>query len=76
MAWTSTLAKPLRLRDGRELKTLADVREIFIDLPRSGRSRENWRDIGALLMKSAAKPDLQADLQSTLESYLDANRMI
>jgi hypothetical protein len=70
MPWTSTLTAPLKLRNGRELKTLFDVRELLLDVPRPLRFKSNWKRPAELLMKSAAEPTFQADLQMQLENYL------
>jgi hypothetical protein len=76
MPWTSTLATPLKLRDGRKLTTLHDVRELFLDFPRPRVPLGEWRRTAELLMKSAAKPAFQADLQRQLEGYLSGLQMM
>lgn len=76
MPWTSTLIAPLKLRDGRELSTLADVRELLLRVPRPVRNQSNWRGPAELLMKSAASPYLKGDLQMQLEIYLKRLQLI
>lgn len=76
MPWTATLAAPFKLRDGRELTTLSDVRELLLDIPRPARLPSNWWRLAELLMKSAARPAFQADLQMQLGAYLQRLRLI
>jgi hypothetical protein len=76
MPWTATLTPPFKLRDGRELRTLSDVRELLLDIPRPVRLQSNWRRPAELLMKSVARPSFQADLQMQLETYLQRLQLI
>jgi len=54
MPWPRDLPKPLILRDGRRVATLADARAVIGSLPRRLQQSERWLYVSALLLESAA----------------------
>jgi hypothetical protein len=53
MSWSRKLPKRLRLADGRTLITLADARDLLLDLSRLDRDDPQWRNAGDLLLQAA-----------------------
>ncbi len=53
MPWTRKLAKPIRLRDGRELVTLADARALILGLTERAQARPFWVYTAELLLEAA-----------------------
>lgn len=52
--WLLPLTRPLRLTDGTEFRTLADVRAFIMSrVPDSSRERGVWKDVGAELLAAA-----------------------
>lgn len=54
MLWTSKLAYPIKLRDGRELRTLGDAAELILRLSESSQ-RHAWTEHAARLLMVAAE---------------------
>jgi hypothetical protein len=53
MSWTRKLAAPIRLDDGRILRTLADVRALLLSLSPPQQANATWQASGALLLEAA-----------------------
>lgn len=53
MPWTRRLTRPIALKDGRLLITLADARAVMLALPERRRRNELWLYAGALLLEAA-----------------------
>jgi hypothetical protein len=59
VSWERKLPDPIRLRDGRELKTLSDSRALILGLAESRQHRPTWAYAVELLLQAAdsGKPD-------------------
>jgi hypothetical protein len=59
VSWERKLPEPIRLRDGRELKTLSDARALILGLAESRQHRPTWAYAVELLLQAAdtGKPD-------------------
>ena len=53
MSWTKKLPEPIRLHDGRELKTLSDARALILGLAESRQHRPTWAYAVELLLQAA-----------------------
>ena len=53
MPWSALLSRPLTLRDGTTLTTLADARGAILALPSSDEERNAWLKAADLLMAAA-----------------------
>jgi hypothetical protein len=53
MPWTRKLVTPIKLKDGREIATLADVRVVMRSLPTTSQSRDLWLYTGGLMLEAA-----------------------
>ena len=53
MAWSRRFPNSFHLNDGRTLSTLAQARELFLDLPQSDQANTHWVSAGELLMQGA-----------------------
>jgi hypothetical protein len=54
MTWSSRLARPILLQDGRTLRTLADARTMILALPDREQQNQRWQEIAGLLINTAA----------------------
>jgi hypothetical protein len=54
-AWSKKFWKPIVLRDGRELATLADARDLMLALPERHQSRPFWQYAAELLIDAAER---------------------
>jgi hypothetical protein len=53
LSWTKELPEPIKLRDGRELRTLSDVRALILRLPETISHNPKWAYATELLLKAA-----------------------
>jgi hypothetical protein len=53
MPWARKLKAPIALHDGRQLRTLADARDLIRSLPTPDQQTEEWRHATELLMAAA-----------------------
>jgi hypothetical protein len=53
MSWSSRLARPIHLDDGRTLRTLAGARKMLLALPDSEQRNQRWQLLAALLVSAA-----------------------
>jgi hypothetical protein len=71
MAWSRRLIPPLVLKDGRELKTLSDAREMILGLLEGQKRAPYWQQ-AAELLRYAAENDKEAidDMRAQLSRAL------
>ncbi|HXW21034.1 MAG TPA: hypothetical protein VEK35_11070 [Roseiarcus sp.] len=53
MAWSRKFSPPVLLKDGRELKTLSDARDMILRLPEGQQRAPYWLHAGELLLYAA-----------------------
>ena len=53
MSWTKKLPESIKLRDGRELRTLSDARALVLSLAESRQHRPTWAYAVELLLQAA-----------------------
>jgi hypothetical protein len=53
MPWSRPLPKTIVIKDGRELKTLADARRFILSLPKHRQAIPSWQYVSELLTASA-----------------------
>ena len=53
MPWSAPLSRPLTLRDGKRLATLADARALVLALPAGDQERNAWQRAAELLIEAA-----------------------
>lgn len=51
--WKARLRKPIRLTDGRTLKTLSDARDMILALPEKDQREKKWQRLADLLLAAA-----------------------
>jgi hypothetical protein len=71
MAWSWKLILPFVLKDARELKTLADARDMIVGLPEGQQRAPYWQYAAELLVYAAEKEkeaidDVRAQLMRAL----------
>lgn len=76
MNWTRTLGKPINLKDGRKIGTLAAALALMLSLPGFTQRQAVWRDVGELLAEAATSETWLADVQSQLCQALTAEGLI
>ncbi|HYC24806.1 MAG TPA: hypothetical protein VEC58_02110 [Roseiarcus sp.] len=77
MAWSRRLSPPIFLKDGRELKTLSEARDMILQLPERQQRAAHWLHAGELLLY-AAENDKEAidDAQRQLSRALARDGLI
>ncbi|MGA2795795.1 MAG: hypothetical protein ABSE69_20230 [Roseiarcus sp.] len=76
MPWTRRLAKPIALKDGRTLATLADARAIVEALPERQQRNEHWLYAGGLLLEAAIRQGPMKITAAQLTRALKAEGLI
>jgi hypothetical protein len=52
--WKTRLLRPIRLEDGRTIRTLADAHDVILQLPEKELRRPKWQALVGLLLSAAA----------------------
>jgi len=52
--WNTRLLRPIRLEDGRTIRTLADAHNVILELPEKELRRPQWQALVGLLLSAAA----------------------
>jgi hypothetical protein len=68
--WKAGLLRPIKLEDGRTLRTLADAHDVILQLPEKELRRPKWQALVSLLLSAAATR--QHHLLSILTVRLEA----
>jgi hypothetical protein len=70
--WNVRLERPVRLPDGRTIKTLSDAREVILQLSEEDQRRPQWQALAGLLLSAAnaGSRDLLAIANARLEVML------
>jgi len=53
MPWTARFWRPIALKDGRTIATLADARDVLLSAPSIAQRQPHWRDAAELLSRAA-----------------------
>jgi hypothetical protein len=73
MSWSRPLPKSIVLKDGRELKTLADARALILALPEGHQADSLWGHAAELLTAAAqSKPTFVNQFSVQLKRALKA----
>jgi hypothetical protein len=70
------LKEPIGLADGRKLVTLADVRQVILELPETFQQKPCWIATAELLLQAAGEGVDRARLQLYLLQALASERML
>jgi hypothetical protein len=77
MLWSRRLPKNLVLRDGREIRTLSDARDLIVTLPERRYDKPHWEYAAELLTTAARGGGAKVDaFNSRLELALEAEGLI
>jgi hypothetical protein len=52
--WKTRLLRPIRLEDGRTIRTLADTHDVILQLPEKELRKPQWQALVGLLLSAAA----------------------
>jgi hypothetical protein len=61
--WSQTF-KPIRLKDGRTVKSLDDARTLILALPELHQRNPHWQYAGELVLSAAARKQRHATLNA------------
>jgi len=53
MGWQTKFWKPIKLKDGRTIATLADARMLIMELPPHHQNKPDWENAGELLPRAS-----------------------
>ena len=70
MTWNTVLSRPIRVKDGSTLKTLADARAYILELPSEVTARPSWRDAAETLVEAAEGRATVAEASQKVETAL------
>jgi hypothetical protein len=78
MAWSRKFPTRLHLNDGRTLTTLADARDLMLDLPWVEQAYPHWQRAGDLLLQAAyrGRQDPIVDAGDQLKRALEAGGLL
>ena len=76
MNWLQPLNKPIALKDGREIATLAAARDALPSLADQDRRLAVWRDLGELVAEAAADKSWVREVEIQLSWELKAVGLI
>jgi hypothetical protein len=76
MAWSDPFWKPIKLNDGRVLRTLGDAFELFAALPAQKQAEGHWRDADEMLIRAAIAPSAIDGALAAMVRALKAERLI
>jgi hypothetical protein len=70
--WNCRLREPIRLKDGRTIKTLTDAKYFFLSLPARDQQLQKWQRLAVLLADAAktSHPQLVSMVTDSLEDAL------
>lgn len=66
MNWLRPLNKPITLKDGREIATLAAVRDALPSLSKRDQRPAIWHDVGELIAEAAADKSWVREVEAQL----------
>jgi hypothetical protein len=58
--WDCPLARPIRVKGGPELRTLADVRAYLLTLPEREQGEPRWQSVARRLLTASETGDVEA----------------
>jgi hypothetical protein len=76
MPWSDQFWKPIKLNDGRMLRTLGDAFELFRVLPALKQAEGHWRDADEMLIRAAVAPSAIDDALAAMVRALKAEGLI
>jgi hypothetical protein len=76
MAWTDQFWKPIKLADGRVIKSLGDARAMMLTLPHDQRESPHWRHATEIVARAASSPSVIDDALSQTLTALKADGLV
>jgi hypothetical protein len=76
MTWTAEFWRPIALKDGRMIATLAEARDLITTLPSLHQGAEHWQDADEMLSRAATAPSAVDDALAQLLRALKAEGLI
>jgi hypothetical protein len=74
--WSAPLSKPIKLKDGRMLVTLADARALILTLPELHQSNGHWQYAAELLLIASASKSRSDDALAQMLRALKAEGLL
>jgi len=76
MTWSDPFWKPIKLKDGRMLRTLGDAFELLAGLPALKQAEGHWQDANEMLVRAEAAPSASDDALAAMVRSLRAEGLI
>ena len=76
MAWSDPFWKPIKLNDGRVLRTLGDAFELFAALAALKQAEDHWREANELFIRAAIAPSAIDGALAAMVRALKVERLI
>jgi hypothetical protein len=76
MAWSDPFWKPIKLNDGRVLRTLGDAFELFAALPALKQAEDHWREADEMLSRASIAPSAVDEALAAAVHALKAEGLI
>jgi hypothetical protein len=76
MAWSDQFWKPIKLKDGRMLRTLGDAFELFATLPALKQAEGHWQDANEMLVRAEAAASASDDALTAMVRALKTEGLI
>ena len=76
MAWSDPFWKPIKLNNGRVLRTLGDAFELFAALPAPKQTEDHWREADEMLIRAAIAPSAIDGALAAMVRALKVERLI
>jgi hypothetical protein len=76
MSWSTKIWKPIKLKDGRSIETLADARAIMLALPELHQRNPHWQYAAELLLSASNSKSAVDDATAQLLRALKAEGLV
>jgi hypothetical protein len=76
MPWTEAFWKPIKLKDGRAIATLAEARVLILSLPASRQELQLWLEAMDLLARASEFPNARDEALAAMLVALRADGLI
>jgi len=76
MPWTAKFWRPITLKDGRTIATLAEARDVLLSAPSIAQRPPHWRDAAELLLRAAGSESAMDDALCQMLRALKAEGLI
>jgi hypothetical protein len=76
MPWTDSFWKPIKLKDGRRIATLAEGRVFILSLPAPQQEQPHWLEATELLARASEFPSARDEALATMLQGMKAQGVL